>query len=140
MVKFFAPWCGHCKTLAPIYNNLAKGFPQSKVVIAEVNTDEQRDLAKRFGIKGLPTLFWFEKGGDLSAPEKYSGGRDLASLSKFISGKTGLKGTAREAGSYVVDLNSRNYNSYVNDPTKNVLVDFYAPCIASFLLLAYTDI
>jgi protein disulfide-isomerase A6 len=133
MVKFFAPWCGHCKTLSPIYQKLASGFPQSKVLIAEVNTDEQKDLAKRFGIRGLPTIYWFEA-GSTENPEKYSGGRDVSSLSQFINSKTGLQGTAKEAdGADVVSLNSSNFDRVVSNPSKNVLVKFFAPCTKNLL-------
>lgn len=135
MVKFFAPWCGHCKTLSPIYQKLSTGFPQSKVLIAEVNTDEQKDLAKRFGIRGLPTIYWFEA-GSTENPEKYNGGRDVASLSQFINSKTGLQGTAKEAdGADVVSLNSSNFDRVVSNPSKNVLVKFFAPCTEFHFIL-----
>ncbi|CRK28765.1 hypothetical protein BN1723_018361, partial [Verticillium longisporum] len=58
LVEFFAPWCGHCKTLAPVYEELALAFENSKdkVQIAKVDADAQKELGKRFGIQGFPTL------------------------------------------------------------------------------------
>lgn len=128
MIKFFAPWCGHCRTLDPIYKKLVQGFPSSKVVIAEVNCDVEKDLCSRFGIRGLPTLNWYEKNADVTNPEKYSGGRDLQSLVKFVSSKTGIRGKIADAGGYVLDLTAVSFDRVTNDATKNVLVDFYAPC------------
>src|SRR6478609_4746562 len=81
LVEFFAPWCGHCKTLAPVYEELAAAFhfAEDKVTIAKVDADEHRDLGKRFGVQGFPTLKWFD--GKSDKPEEYQGGRDLESLS-----------------------------------------------------------
>jgi len=126
LVKFFAPWCGHCKTLAPVYQKIAVGFPTSKLVIAEVNTDENKDLAKRFGIKGLPTLFWYPANVDVTKPEKYEGKRDLETITKFLSTKTGLRGNVKAVDG-VTELNASNFKSITQDTNKGVLVDFYAP-------------
>ncbi len=128
MVKFYAPWCGHCKTLAPIYQNLARSFLSNNVLIAEVNTDTSRDLAKRFGIKGLPTIMWFNAGAGTNNPERYGGEREFDSLSDFVTKRTGMRGNAKLAKSNVVELDSRSYQSYVNDKSKNVLVDYYTTC------------
>ena len=114
--------------MAPVYKNLANSFPSSKVVIAEVNTDTHKDLAKRFGIKGLPTLFWFPANGGTENPEKYSSGRDIDALSTFISSKTGLKGNVKAPDAFVTDLTANNFYAITGDQSKNVLVDFYAPC------------
>lgn len=128
MVKFYAPWCHYCKVLAPVYKKLATGFPSSKVIIAEVDTDEQKQLAKDFGIEGLPTLLWFEAGSEGKNPVKYSGGRDIDSLAKFISAKTGIRATIKVADAVAsTQLNSNNFYTVVNDKNKNVLVKFFSP-------------
>lgn len=78
-VKFFAPWCGHCKKLAPIWKQLARHM-QNKVTIAEVNCDDHSALCKAQGVQGYPTLAWFNQGEEKS---EYSGGRKLDQLKAF---------------------------------------------------------
>eukprot|EP00833_Pecoramyces_ruminatium_P000831 jgi/Orpsp1_1/1174863/evm.model.c7180000051714.1 len=55
-VKFYAPWCGHCKRLAPVYEELAAAYEKEndKIIIAELNADEEKDIAKKYDIKGYP--------------------------------------------------------------------------------------
>ncbi|TFK28589.1 protein disulfide isomerase [Coprinopsis marcescibilis] len=77
-VKFYAPWCGHCKKLAPIWKQLAKHL-QGRVQIAEVNCDDESALCKTQNIQGYPTLVYFS--GD--ARSEYAGGRKLEQLQTF---------------------------------------------------------
>ncbi|KAJ5558556.1 hypothetical protein N7535_008771 [Penicillium sp. DV-2018c] len=138
LVEFFAPWCGHCKTLAPIYEELAQTFhfAEDKVTIAKVDADENRSLGKRFGIQGFPTVKWFD--GKSDKPEEYKGGRDLESLSAFITEKTGIKprGVQKEA-SYVEMLNDATFPTTVGGD-KDVLVAFTAPWCGHCKTLAPT--
>ena len=62
-VEFYAPWCGHCKKLAPEYEIVATAFKRfsSKVVVAKVDCDSHRELCGRFGVSGYPTLKYFPK-------------------------------------------------------------------------------
>jgi len=125
LVEFFAPWCGHCKTLAPIYEQLAEVFPSSKVSIAKVDADEHKSLGKRFGVQGFPTLKWFD--GKSDTPEDYKGGRDLESLKKFVEEKTGAKGKAKKAApSHVTMLDGTSFVKEVG-AEKDVFVAFTAP-------------
>jgi thioredoxin domain-containing protein 5 len=89
-VKFFAPWCGHCKKLAPIWKQLARHM-QGKVTIAEVNCDEHQALCKTHSIQGYPTLVWFnkvEKDAERSERHEYNGGRKLEQLRAFVEKAT----------------------------------------------------
>lgn len=124
LVEFFAPWCGHCKNLAPVYEQLATkfAFASDKVVIGKVDADEHKSLGKKYGVQGFPTLKWFD--GTSKEPETYDGGRDLDSLSAFITKKTGLK--AKTVPSSVVHLDDRTFKDKVGGD-QNVIVAFTAP-------------
>ena len=85
-VKFYAPWCGHCKSLAPIWTELGELFPNDQdTIVADVNLEENRDVADAQGIQGLPTLKLFKKGDKGESPVKYEGGRDLTSLNNWLN-------------------------------------------------------
>jgi protein disulfide-isomerase-like protein len=80
-LKFFAPWCGHCKKLAPTWKTLMEESTKD-VLVAKVDcTAGGEALCKDNGVNGYPTL----KYGDPSALEEYKGGRDLATLKAFVS-------------------------------------------------------
>ncbi|CCO08823.1 thioredoxin [Desulforamulus hydrothermalis] len=61
LVDFWAAWCGPCRAIAPIIDQLSAEFA-GKVKIGKVNVDENRDLAQQFGVMSIPTLIFF-KGG-----------------------------------------------------------------------------
>src|ERR1700677_1782335 len=61
IVDFWAPWCGPCRTMAPIFDKAAKEL-EPRARFAKVNVDEEPAIAARFGIRGIPTLIAFEKG------------------------------------------------------------------------------
>ena len=127
LVEFFAPWCGHCKTLAPIYEELGTAFAplSSKVTIAKVDADAEKALARRFSIQGFPTLKWFD--GVSDEPEEYNGGRDLESLTSFIESKIGAKvKKAKTPDSAVTMLTDATFSNTIGKE-KDVLVAFTAP-------------
>ncbi|KAG2182433.1 hypothetical protein INT43_007363 [Umbelopsis isabellina] len=129
LVEFYAPWCGHCKTLAPIYAQLGDAFAhaQDQVIVAKFDADSNRNTGSEYGIQGFPTLKWFPKG--VSSPEgveDYKSGRDLESLSKFIKEKTGIRPRVKAVKSDVVVLDTKNFHEIVDHSDKNVLVEFYA--------------
>lgn len=78
-VKFFAPWCGHCKKLAPVWRQLARHM-QNKLTIAEVNCDDNSSVCKSYRIDGYPTLIYFDSNGVKS---EYNGGRKIDQLKAF---------------------------------------------------------
>ena len=60
VIDFFATWCGPCKMLAPIIDKIADDMPQVK--FGKVDVDQAMDLAKRFGIRSIPTVIIFKDG------------------------------------------------------------------------------
>ncbi|KAI0071063.1 protein disulfide isomerase [Panus rudis PR-1116 ss-1] len=129
LVEFFAPWCGHCKKLAPIYEELADAFAdkKDKVVIAKVDADGVgRELGQRYGVTGFPTLKWFgPNGGD---PETYSGGRELLDLAEYVTKQSGVKSNIRPPPppAYQI-LDTHTFDEVALNKDKNVLVAFTAP-------------
>mmetsp|Transcript_79506 Transcript_79506/g.257499 ORF Transcript_79506/g.257499 Transcript_79506/m.257499 type:complete len:230 (-) Transcript_79506:72-761(-) len=83
-VKFFAPWCGHCKRIKPDWDKLITAFKgHSTTLIADVDcTGGGKPICEELGVRGYPTL----KYGDAADLQDYKGGRDLDSLKKFAEG------------------------------------------------------
>jgi thioredoxin 2 len=61
IVDFWAPWCGPCRAMAPIFDRAAKEL-EPRVRFAKVNVDEEPAIAGRYGIRGIPTLIAFDHG------------------------------------------------------------------------------
>jgi len=84
LVEFYAPWCGHCKKLAPIYDELGTSFKGSQnVVIAKIDATAN-DVSPKLAIRGFPTLKLF-KAGDKEHPVDYNGDRSLSDLTSFLN-------------------------------------------------------
>ncbi|KAL0575530.1 hypothetical protein V5O48_006453 [Marasmius crinis-equi] len=90
-VKFFAPWCGHCKKLAPTWKQLAKAM-QNKLVVAEVDCEAHSALCTSQGVPGFPSLMFYS--GDGETKTEYSGGRKLDQLKAFADKATGAASKA----------------------------------------------
>ena len=65
IIDFYADWCGPCKKLSPILEEIAAEY-EGEVIIYKVNVDDERDIATAFGIRSLPTLFFVPKQGNPS--------------------------------------------------------------------------
>jgi len=61
LVDFWAPWCGPCRMIAPVIEELAEEF-EGRAKICKVNTDEEQDIAIQFGIRSIPTILFFKDG------------------------------------------------------------------------------
>ncbi|XP_062083502.1 probable protein disulfide-isomerase A6 [Humulus lupulus] len=126
LVEFYAPWCGHCKKLAPEYEKLGSNFKKAKsVLIGKVDCDEHKSLCSKYGVTGYPTIQWFPKGS--LEPKNYEGPRNTESLVEFVNSEGGTNVKIASIPSSVVELTDENFDEVVLDETKDVLVEFYAP-------------
>ncbi len=82
LVDYWAEWCGPCKAIAPILDEVSKDY-DGRLQIAKMNVDENRDVPAKFGIRGIPTLMLF-KDGQLAATKV--GALSKAQLTAFIDG------------------------------------------------------
>jgi thioredoxin 1 len=82
LVDYWAEWCGPCKMIAPILDEVAASYG-GKLQVAKMNVDENRDVPAKFGIRGIPTLMIFT-GGQLAATKV--GALSKAQLTAFLDG------------------------------------------------------
>ena len=80
IVDFYATWCGPCKALAPVLEELAKEY-DGKIYIYKVDVDKEEELAATFGIRSIPTLLWIPKDGK---PTVTQGAMPKTDLKKMI--------------------------------------------------------
>jgi len=85
LVEFYAPWCGHCKTLAPEWAKAATALSDSPIKLAKVDATENEALAKEFEIRGFPTIKFIKNG----KAADYNGGRTAPEIISWVNKKSG---------------------------------------------------
>uniref|UniRef100_A0A8D3D0Q8 Protein disulfide-isomerase A6 n=1 Tax=Scophthalmus maximus TaxID=52904 RepID=A0A8D3D0Q8_SCOMX len=142
LVEFYAPWCGHCRSLAPEWKKAATAL-KGIVKVGAVDADQHGSVGGPYGIRGFPTIKIF--GANKNMPEDYQGARSsqaivdaamnsLRSLVKErLSGKSGSSGYSKQGGggggnkNDVVELTDSNFEKMVLGSDDVWLVEFFAP-------------
>lgn len=153
LLEFYAPWCGHCKTMSPVLDKLAQEISNDKIetIIAKLDAEKYGKLADQFHVEAYPTIMWFPALSKRASQDQYQGGPKVASLKSFIQEKLGNEKTASDMPAasdkkkakkddddsddeefpdqplpHVVDLTPENFDEHVGKD-KAVLIEFYAP-------------
>ncbi len=82
LVDYWAEWCGPCKAIAPILDEVSRTY-DGRLQVTKMNVDENTEVPRKFGIRGIPTLMLF-KGGELAATKV--GALSKAQLTAFLDG------------------------------------------------------
>jgi protein disulfide isomerase family A protein 3 len=103
LVEFYAPWCGHCKKLTPIYDELGEKMADENVEIVKMDATAN-DVPSGYDVRGFPTLYWLPAG--TKKPVSYDGGRELDDFVKYIAEKATneLKGYDRKGKAKKTEL------------------------------------
>ncbi|XP_027896345.1 protein disulfide-isomerase A6 isoform X1 [Xiphophorus couchianus] len=141
LVEFYAPWCGHCQSLAPEWKKAATAL-KGIVKVGAVDADQHKSLGGQYGVRGFPTIKVF--GANKNKPEEYQGGRSSQAIvdgamnalrtlvKERLSGKSGGSSYNKQQSSGgskkdVVELTDDNFDETVLNSDDVWLVEFFAP-------------
>jgi len=130
LVKFMAPWCGHCKSMAPEFKKAATELKSLDINVAlgDVDATVHNDLAEKYGIEGFPTLKFFKKNADKAI--EYGGGRTASEIVGWIKKKTGPS---------AVNVNSAEDLAKLKDGNDVVVVGHFSTVSNSAKFMAAAD-
>lgn len=137
LVEFYAPWCGHCQALTPIWEKAATVL-KGVATVAALDANEHQSLAQEYGIRGFPTIKVFVPG---KPPVDYQGARDVKPIAEFVlqqikallkerlSGKAtgGSSDKSKSDSNESIELNSSNFDELVLKSKDLWIVEFFAP-------------
>lgn len=128
LVEFYAPWCGHCKALAPEYAKAAAQLKAegSEIRLAKVDATEEAELAQQFGVRGYPTIKFF-RNGDKAAPREYTAGREADDIVSWLKKRTGPAATTltdAAAAETLVDSSEVVVIGFFKDVTSDAAKEF----------------
>lgn len=131
LIMFYAPWCGHCKKMKPVYEKAAEAMKADRIqgMLAALDATKEPGIASKFGVKGYPTFKYFEN-GEFKFDVNH---RDLEGIVKFMKNPEEPPPPPppekdwEDEPSEVQHLSTENYKTFLKKK-KNVLVMFYAPC------------
>lgn len=137
VVEFYAPWCGHCQSLAPEYKKLASAL-KGIVKVGALNADEHKSTGAQYGVRGFPTIKVF--GDDKKKPIAHEGQRTARAMAdaalNAVKAKitSNLGGSASSSGGSkssdkdeVIELTDANFDKLVLQSDDVWLVEFFAP-------------
>lgn len=136
LVEFYAPWCGHCKSLAPEWMKAAKAL-KGVVKVAAIDMDKEQSIGSTYGIRGFPTIKIF--GANKNSPSDYAGARTaqgivdeaLSQLRSMVKARLNGGSSSGSSGSGskkdVIELTESNFESQVLNSDDIWLVEFFAP-------------
>lgn len=113
LVEFFAPWCGHCKKLAPEYESAADSLKAQNIKLASVDCTVEKEICEKLVIKGYPTLAVFREGKEVA---KYQGPREAAAIVKFMK---------KQAAPAVTQISNSDDLKKFRDSDDAVVVGFF---------------
>uniref|UniRef100_A0A1A8NJE4 Protein disulfide-isomerase A6 n=1 Tax=Nothobranchius pienaari TaxID=704102 RepID=A0A1A8NJE4_9TELE len=139
LVEFYAPWCGHCQSLAPEWKKAATAL-KGIVKVGAVDADQHKSLGGQYGVRGFPTIKIF--GANKNKPEEYQGGRSSQAIvdgamnalrtlvKERLSGKSGGYSKQQSGGGDkkdVIELTDDNFDKLVLESGDVWMVEFFAP-------------
>lgn len=124
-VKFYAPWCFHCKQMAQTWEDLADTYEGEDVQIVEIDADMYKGVRSRYGISSFPQVKLF-KPDQITVPIDYEGGRNIEEFSQFINSELALEGEVKKP-SMVVQFNDINAEKFIEVKDKKALLLFTEP-------------